>query len=83
MKEFRDIPAASLRSLASPTLVMVGDRDVMSVEHEAALSRLLPHANLAVFPGSGHGTYLGTAEAGPARTPLVPLAVTMIEDFLR
>jgi pimeloyl-ACP methyl ester carboxylesterase len=83
MKDFRDIPTAALRSLVSPALVMVGDRDVMSVEHEAALVRLLPHAELAVFPGSGHGTYLGTVEGGPTSNPLVPLALTMIENFLK
>ena len=40
----------------------------MSVEHVAQLSRLLRHGELAVMPGSGHGTYLGAVEGGrPAR----------------
>lgn len=82
MKDFHDIPTDALGSLAAPTLIMVGDRDVMSVEHEAALARLLPHAKLAVFPGSGHGTYLGTAEGGPTDSALVPLSLAMIEGFL-
>jgi len=54
----------------------------MSVEHAAQLARLLPHAELAVMPGSVHGTYLGAAEGARPGSPLVGLATTMIEDFL-
>lgn len=82
MKTFRDIPRASLHEIVAPSLVMVGDHDVMSVEHSAQLSRLLPHAELAVMPGSIHGTYLGAAEGARPGSPLVGLATTMIESFL-
>ena len=82
MKAFRDIPEASLRKIAASSLVMVADRDVMSVEHAAQLARVLPHAELAVMPGSVHGTYLGAAEGARPGSPLVGLAATMIEDFL-
>jgi pimeloyl-ACP methyl ester carboxylesterase len=82
MKSFRDIPEASLRNIAVTALVMVGDHDVMSVEHVARLARVLPRAELAVMPGSAHGTYLGAAEGGSPGSPLVGLATTMIEDFL-
>jgi pimeloyl-ACP methyl ester carboxylesterase len=82
MQAFHDIPEPSLRAIAARTLVMVGDRDVMSVEHDARLARLLPHGELAVMPGSGHGTYLGAAEGARPGSPLVDLAVTTIEAFL-
>ena len=82
MASFHDLPEASLRGIAAKALVMVGDRDVMSVEHSAALARLLPHAELAVLPGSAHGTYLGAAEAARPGSPLVGLAVATIEAFL-
>jgi pimeloyl-ACP methyl ester carboxylesterase len=82
MQAFRDIPEASLRAIAAKTLVMVGDHDVMSVEHDAQLARLLPHAELIVMPGSGHGTYLGAAEGARPGSPLVDLAVSTIEAFL-
>ncbi|HEY6476351.1 MAG TPA: hypothetical protein VI456_07185 [Polyangia bacterium] len=61
---------------------MVGDHDVMSVEHDAQLARLLPHAELAVMPGSHHGTYLGAAEGASPGSPLPDLATRMIEAFL-
>ena len=36
MEAFRDIPEASLRGIAAKSLVIVGDHDVMSVEHVAS-----------------------------------------------
>ncbi|HVV53114.1 MAG TPA: alpha/beta hydrolase, partial [Polyangia bacterium] len=82
MAGFHDLPEAALGRIAVPSLVMVGDRDVMSVEHAARLARLLPHAELAVLPGAGHGAYLGAAEAGRPDGPLVDQGVSMIEAFL-
>lgn len=82
MKGFHDIPEAALRAIAAPTLVMVGDRDVMSVEHAAQLARLLPHARLAVMPGSAHGAYLGVAETAQPGSPLPDLGLAIINAFL-
>ncbi len=82
MAGFRDIPEASLRAIAARSLVMVGDHDVMSVEHSAQLSRLFRNGELAVFPGSVHGTYLGAVEGAHPGSPLPDLAVTMMEAFL-
>ncbi|HKA88657.1 MAG TPA: alpha/beta hydrolase [Haliangiales bacterium] len=82
MLAFKDWPESTLRSIAVPTLVMVGDADVISVAHAARMARILPHAQLAVFPGSGHGTYLGAVEAAKPGSPLPELAAGMIEAFL-
>lgn len=82
MTSFADVPEERLRTIRAPTLVMMGDRDVVSVEHAARLARLVPAGELAVFPGSGHGTYLGVAEAAVPGSPLPDLAVAMIEAFL-
>jgi pimeloyl-ACP methyl ester carboxylesterase len=54
MQSFEDIPAETIRSIAAPTLVVVGDRDVMRPEHAVETFRLLPHAQLAVLPGTEH-----------------------------
>jgi len=82
MLSFTDLPAAALRAIRAPMLIMAGDADVVTLEHEAQLARLVPHGQLAVFPGSGHGTYLGVAEAAKPGSPLPDLAVAMIEAFL-
>jgi pimeloyl-ACP methyl ester carboxylesterase len=82
MRSFPDVPEATLRALPQPALVMLGDRDVISVEHAARLAHLVPHGELAVFPGSGHGTYLGVAEAAKPGSPLPGLALTLVDEFL-
>jgi pimeloyl-ACP methyl ester carboxylesterase len=54
MREFKDIPADTIRTITAPTLVLNGDADVVRPEHAVALMRLLPHAQLAVLPGTDH-----------------------------
>ena len=83
MQTFRDIPESSLQAIEAPTLVMVSDHDVVSVEHSARLTRLVKHGELAVFPGAVHGTFLGAAEGAQPRSPLPAIAVELIERFLR
>ena len=82
MTSFVDVPEERLQAMRVRTLVMLADRDVVSVEHAARLARLVPSAELAVLPGSAHGTYLGVAEAAVPGSPLPDLAVAMIESFL-
>jgi pimeloyl-ACP methyl ester carboxylesterase len=41
--------------IASPTLVMVGDDDIIRLDHTVALFEALPHGQLAVVPGASHG----------------------------
>jgi len=72
MGNFKDIPAEAVRSITAPTLVVCGDSDVMRPEHAVQEFRLLPHAQLAVLPRTGHMHLT-------ARTSwLVP----MVEEFL-
>jgi len=46
--------ADDLRGLDVPTLLVIGDRDFMRVEHAAEMQRLIPDAQLAVLPGTTH-----------------------------
>ncbi len=43
-----------LASLVAPTLLLVGDRDFVRLEHVVETYRLLPNAELAVIPDAGH-----------------------------
>lgn len=54
MRGFTDIPDDAMRGIAAPTLVIVGDGDVMRPEHAVETFRILPHARLAVLPGTDH-----------------------------
>ena len=43
-----------IRTISAPTLVMVGDSDIVRTEHAVELYRLIPHAKLAVLPDTDH-----------------------------
>jgi pimeloyl-ACP methyl ester carboxylesterase len=48
------LPLDALRELAAPTLVFLGDDDVVTLEHGVAMARAIPDAQLAVVPGASH-----------------------------
>jgi pimeloyl-ACP methyl ester carboxylesterase len=72
MLAFRDVSPDVVRAIAAPTLVMNGDADVVKPEHALALFRLLPHAQLAILPGTDHMRLVGRAD----------WLVSMVEEFL-
>ncbi|MGW4234277.1 alpha/beta fold hydrolase [Streptomyces sp. NPDC004980] len=54
---WRTQPTLTTEDLArveAPVLVMVGDDDMMTLEHTTALYRAIPGAQLAVVPGASH-----------------------------
>jgi pimeloyl-ACP methyl ester carboxylesterase len=46
---------AQLERVTAPTLVLFGDRDMISLEHAAAMQRALPDVQVGVVPGASHG----------------------------
>jgi pimeloyl-ACP methyl ester carboxylesterase len=42
--------------LGVPTLLVIGDHDIVRREHAMEMFRLLPNAQLAVLPGTDHMT---------------------------
>lgn len=49
-----NIPERDLARIGARTLVLVGDDDMMSLEHTGALYRAIPNSELAVVPGASH-----------------------------
>jgi pimeloyl-ACP methyl ester carboxylesterase len=47
-----EIQLSELAAVAAPTLVLQGDRDIVTVEHSTAVAAALPDGRLAVLPGS-------------------------------
>jgi pimeloyl-ACP methyl ester carboxylesterase len=43
-----------VRSIKAPTLIMIGDADIVRPEHAVQMFRLHQHAQLAVLPGASH-----------------------------
>ena len=81
MQGFSDVPDDVVRSVLAPTLIVLGDRDIVKPEHAIELTRLIAGARLLILP-AGHGDYLGDAvmTAGDTRYP--ELTARLIEEFL-
>ena len=80
----QDIPSESIRAIKSPTLLIIGDSDLVCPEHAVEMFRLLgggifgdtpaglPTSQLAVLPGSSHVSVASRTE----------LLVPIINSFL-
>ena len=44
-----------LQSIEAPTLLVVGDRDIVTPEHAVEMFRTIPGAQLCIVPDAGHG----------------------------
>jgi pimeloyl-ACP methyl ester carboxylesterase len=81
MRNFRDVPDEQLRSVRAPTLIMLGDLDVVRVEHAIVLSRLIPDARLLILPAA-HGDYLEEVVTVRSDCRYPELSAVLIEEFL-
>jgi pimeloyl-ACP methyl ester carboxylesterase len=81
MRNFRDVPDGELRSVRAPTLIVLGDHDIVKPEHAIELTRLIDGARLLILPG-GHGDYLGEAVMTQRPSPYPELTAGLIEAFL-
>jgi pimeloyl-ACP methyl ester carboxylesterase len=57
------ITAADLARITAPALVLAGEHDIISAEHTRRIAAGLPHAELHIFPGAGHGALQEVPEA--------------------
>jgi pimeloyl-ACP methyl ester carboxylesterase len=81
MRNFQDVPDESVKSVRARTLIVLGDQDIVKLEHAVELTRLIPGARLLVLPG-GHGDYLGEAVATEAETGYPEVTAALIGEFL-
>ncbi len=83
-RQIRDLPAEAIRAIKAPTLLIIGDSDLVRPEHAVEMFRLLgggvfgdtpaglSDSQLAVLPGTSHVTLVNRAD----------WLVSMIEAFL-
>lgn len=81
MQSFKDVPDDMVRSVRAPTLIVLGDQDIVKPEHAIELTRLISGARLLILPG-GHGDYLGEAVMTQKETHYPELTTRLIEEFL-
>jgi pimeloyl-ACP methyl ester carboxylesterase len=72
-RNIKDLPAEVVRSIKAPTLLIIGDSDIVRPEHAVEMFRLLgggvvgdlaglPNSQLAVLPGTTHVTLVHRTE---------------------
>jgi pimeloyl-ACP methyl ester carboxylesterase len=72
-REDQDLPAEAIETLDAPTLLIIGDSDIVRPEHAVEMFRLLgggvmgdlaglPKSRLAVLPGTTHATLVERAD---------------------
>jgi pimeloyl-ACP methyl ester carboxylesterase len=81
MRRFEDVPDDQVRSVRAPTLIVLGDRDIVKPEHGVELALLIPGARLLILP-AGHGDYLGEAVMAPGESRYPELTAWLITQFL-
>ncbi len=81
MVNFKDISDEKSTSIKAPTLIIIGDKDVITPEHAIELHRQIANSELAIIPG-GHGEYIGEITTIKPDFKETDLVVPMIEKFL-
>jgi pimeloyl-ACP methyl ester carboxylesterase len=81
MQHFKDIPDKDVRAIRAPTLIMIGDKDVVKPEHAVELNHLIANSRLMILPG-GHGEYLGEILTAKAGSHAPESTAVFIEEFL-
>jgi pimeloyl-ACP methyl ester carboxylesterase len=81
MVNFKDISDEQIRSIKAPTLIVMGDKDVITLEQTIELHRQIANSELAIIPG-GHGQYIGEATTITTDFKKSDLVIPMIEKFL-
>lgn len=81
MVHFKDIPDDLIKSIKAPTLIIIGDKDVITPEHALEMQRMIANSQLAIIPG-GHGEYIGEITTVTKGFKEEDMVVGMIEKFL-
>jgi len=81
MVTFKDWKEEDLASIKAPSLIIAGDRDVMTTEHAVEMSHKIPNARLLILPGT-HGSYMGEESTEIKGNKMHEYTVALIETFL-
>ncbi len=81
MVNFKDIPNEQIEAIKVPTLLIIGDKDVITLEHAVEMHRQIANSSLAVIPG-GHGSYIGEITTITPEFKESDLVVPLMEKFL-
>lgn len=81
MVNFKDIPDEQIMAIKVPTLIIIGDKDIITPQHAIELHNQIANSELAIIPG-GHGEYIGEITTLTSDFKESELVIPMIEKFL-
>lgn len=81
MLHFKDWRDEDLASIKNPSLIISGDKDVVTTEHTVKMSHIIPNAQLLILPGT-HGSFIGEVCAAEEGSKMPETTVTIIKEFL-
>jgi pimeloyl-ACP methyl ester carboxylesterase len=81
MLQFKDWKDEDLASIKAPTLIIAGDKDVITPAHAVKMSQLIPNAQLMILPGI-HGSFIGEICTSKEGSKMPELTVAAMEEFL-
>lgn len=58
MLEEPNITPADLLKITVPTLILAGEKDIVSKKGTLRIARMITHATLVIVPGEGHNSYI-------------------------
>jgi len=82
MLQFEDWTDEDMRAIKAPTLLIIGNRDIVRPEHAVEMSRLIPNAELMILPGT-HGSFIGEICSADKESRIPELTVAVIEAYLK
>lgn len=80
MQSFPDISEQQIKSIKAPSLIIIGDRDVVKTRHAVEMQDFIQNSRLAIIPG-GHGDYIGEIST-PQNSTIIAATASMINSFL-
>lgn len=81
MVDFKDIPDEQIKTIKAQTLIIIGDRDIITPEHAIEMHRKIAGAELAIIPGV-HGEYIGEITTLKSNSKQPDFVIPMIKRFL-
>lgn len=81
MVDFEDIPEEWITSITIPTLIVIGDQDIITLEHAQELHQQIKNSKISIIPGS-HGAYLGEITTITPNFKESDVITPLIEQFL-
>lgn len=81
MVNFKDWSDEQLKSIKSPTLLIIAGAEMIRPEHAVEMYRLIPNCQLAILPGE-HGKYMGEITTLMKENSDSTFYVPMFEEFL-